>query len=181
LFEYENKIYLIATDYYTKWIEVYEIRDMSTNIVITKFKNMFSRLGIPMKVRTDNGGCFNSALFREFSQSYNFEHVTSSPKYPQSNGLAERSVKIVKRMWDKNDDFHKAMMIYRSTALESGNSPAELMFGRNIRTGLPSVKQTNTELFGERNNNLQKRQKRNHDRSKRARKMSHLEDGILLG
>jgi len=69
--------------------------------------------------------------------------VTSSPRYPESNGLAESAVRTVKRLWQKGTDKISALLAYRSTPLPSGYSPNELMFGRSVRSnlGLPFVDQ----------------------------------------
>lgn len=50
-------------------------------------------------------------------------HVTSSPHYPESNGLAEKAVKTVKTLWRKGGDRQDALLTYRTTPLESGNRP----------------------------------------------------------
>lgn len=60
----------------------------------------------------------------DFTKEYEFEHVTSSPKFPQANGAAERAVKTVKQLLDKNSDPYLAMMVYRSTPLENGYCPS---------------------------------------------------------
>ena len=38
---------------------------------------------------TDNGPQYVCAAFRQFTEEYNFEHTTSTPHFPQSNGQAE--------------------------------------------------------------------------------------------
>ena len=57
---------------------------------------MFSRLGIPEVVRSDNGTQYLSRRFRRFAELWRFQHVTSSPEYPRSNGMVERYVQVVK-------------------------------------------------------------------------------------
>lgn len=180
LFEFQDKIYLLVIDYFSRWIEVYELKEMTSRRVIGKMKNMFARFGVPNRVRSDNGGCYASEAFNNFSKEYGFEHSTSSPRYPESNGLAERAVQTVKRLWKKSEDFNKSLMIYRATALESGHSPAEIMLKRNIRTGLPSIKITTSEEFEARDASLKSRQKRNFDKRTRAAHLSNLEPGTKV-
>ena len=62
---------------------------------------IFSRLGIPEVVRSDNGPQYSSATFKEFAETWGFKHVTSSPEYPKSNGMAERHVQTVKQILTK--------------------------------------------------------------------------------
>nr|XP_054923423.1 uncharacterized protein LOC129383126 [Dermacentor andersoni] len=76
---------------------------------------------------------------------YDFSHVTSSPEFPRSNGLAEKGVQIVKRILKKTEetkqDFWLGLLNYRSTPLEDGRSPGELLQGRRLRTLLPDFRQ----------------------------------------
>ena len=71
-----------------------------------------------------------------------FDHVTSSPHFPQSNGLAERSIQTVKRTLTKAKQAgvsgDMALMCLRSTPIDhSLPSPAELLYQRKIRGNLP--------------------------------------------
>ncbi|UYV63681.1 SETMAR [Cordylochernes scorpioides] len=81
----------------------------------------------------DNAPAHNTtfgSLFKEFAHDYGFTHVTSSPRYPQSNGFIESFVKIVKERISKSKDPYLALLAYRATPLANGFSPAELSMGR---------------------------------------------------
>ena len=79
-----------------------------------------------------------------FSATYEFNHITSSPYYTQSNGLAERTVKTVKNLLSSSSDPFLALLSYRATPLpRCGLSPVELLMGRVIRTDVPQ----NTSKF----------------------------------
>ena len=39
---------------------------------------------------------------KEFSETYGFWHITTSPHYPQAIGLAERTVKTVKSLLESS-------------------------------------------------------------------------------
>ena len=75
-------------------------------------------------------------------QEYNVNHITSSPHYSQSNGLAEKFVQIVKNLFHKareeGADLHKALMTYRNTPLSSNlQSPMQMLQSRTVRSQLP--------------------------------------------
>lgn len=87
---------------------------------------------------------FNSREFEEFSRSYEFEHITSSPHYAQSNGKVENTIKIAKNLMKKakeaGTDFYLSLLDWRNTSSEGlGNSPAQRMFGHRTRTLLPTA------------------------------------------
>ena len=50
---------------------------------------------------SDNGPQYNSAMFTEFAKEWHFQHITSSPRYPQSDGFIERQVQTVKNTMKK--------------------------------------------------------------------------------
>ena len=114
---------------------------------------------------TDNGPQYSSAAFREFSNTYGFTHVTSSPLYPQSNGLSERTVQTVKnenvlqKCKESGQDPQLAMLCLRSTPLSQDlPSPAKLLNGRIYQTNLPAVCKPSSSSNGDLNVKLQLRQ-----------------------
>ena len=126
-FEFDGKQYILLVDYYSKFIEV---DDMRSRTVIETLKAQFSRHGIPSLLQSDNGRQYSSEEFKDFCERYGIAHKTSSP-HTHSNGEAEHAVQTVKRFWSKAADKHLALMDYRATPLESvGLSPAQLLMGR---------------------------------------------------
>jgi len=123
----------VVVDYFSRYIEVANLPKLITATTVERLKVIFARFGIPETLMTDNGPQFSSC---EFAQDYDFEHVTSSPRYPQSNGEAERAVRTVKQEL-KNQDPQRALLAYRSTPLAHWISPAELLMGRRIRSTVP--------------------------------------------
>jgi len=75
-----------------------------------------------------------SDRFQSFLSEWDIKHITSSPKYPQSNGEAERAVQTVKSLIKKNFIIRAALCAYRDTPLANGYSPAELIFGRSLNS-----------------------------------------------
>ena len=75
-------------------------------------------------------------------QSMSVNHHTRSPHYPQSNGLAEKYVGIIKNVFHKAKEEgqspYTALMVYRNTPLNGTlQSPMQILQGRQAHTDLP--------------------------------------------
>ena len=131
-------------DYWSNFFEVVEIHKKTAQAVITQLKVQFARHGIPEVLITDNGPEFNNQEFKNFSSKWQFEHRTSSPRYPQSNGKVENAVKtckglLMKAKEDKKDPL-LAILDWRNTPSEGfSTSPAQRLMGRRTRTLLPTA------------------------------------------
>ena len=88
MFELDGQHYLVLVDYYSKFFEVSKINETSTEDTINALKQHFARHGIGEKLISDNGPSYASQRFAEFAKTYQFEHITSSPRYARSNGMA---------------------------------------------------------------------------------------------
>ena len=102
IFDWQGSHYLLAVDYFSKYIEVDRLSDMSSGVTIETLKSQLSRHGIPEVLQSDNGPQFSSSEFDKFTKNWGIQHVTSSPAYPQSNGEAERAVQTVKKTVGKS-------------------------------------------------------------------------------
>ena len=132
---------------------------------------------------TDNGPQYASNDFAIFAKDYGFVHVTSSPRYAQSNGEAERAVQTVKRLFNKSTDPHLALLAYRTTPLQQGYSPAQLLMSRNLRTTVPVLPcrmkpvVVDSPRLRERDSELKEKQKEHYDSRHRAQDLPVLEKG----
>ena len=185
LFELAGKVYLIVVDYYSRWFEIRRLNDQSSSRVISVLKELFSTHGIPDIIVSDNGPQFSSDAFRLFTTEYDFIHVTSSPKYPRANGEVERAVRTVKALLRKNEDPYPALLAYRSTPLQNGFSPSELLMGRRLRTKVPAmpsilkpnVQDTDRQRVQLREDEYRSKQQIYHDKRHQARALPSLTTG----
>ncbi|XP_047037821.1 uncharacterized protein K02A2.6-like isoform X1 [Helicoverpa zea] len=141
---FKGKDFLIFIDYYSKYIEVCKLEQLSTACVILNCKSVFARHGIPALVVTDCGTRFTSGEFKNFAEKYNFNHIKTSPKHSQSNGQSESAVKIFKNIMKKctedGSDPYLGLLNYRNTPKLHMPSPAQLLYSRNLRSLLPVSK-----------------------------------------
>ena len=107
-------------------------------------KEMFARDGIPERLIADNMPC-GSLKFKNFASKWEIEVVTSSPRYPKSNGLVERNVQTIKQLLKKANKskqyaFLALLEVRNSPISDMEESPAELLMSRKLRTRLPTPK-----------------------------------------
>ena len=98
---HSGRTLLVVVDYFSNFIEVDSLSSETSKSAIRSLMATFSRFGVPVSLVTDNGQCFASSEFAKFVDQWNFQHITSSPRYPQSNGKAENAVRTVKRLFTK--------------------------------------------------------------------------------
>ena len=98
LFELKGAHYLLAVDYFSRYPELIKLTSITANAVIQALKSVFARHGTPEILRSDNGPQYTSQITKEFAKSYAFVIITSNPRYPQCNGLAERMVQSIKHL-----------------------------------------------------------------------------------
>ena len=182
---YKSAVYLIVIDYYSRWIEFRKLTGTTSASTIQCLKSMFSSHGIPEVVVSDNGTQFASSLFQDFAKEYNFTHITSSPRYPASNGEAERAVRTFKELVKKNKNPDLALLVHRSTPLANGLSPSELLMGRKLRTPLPilpkklmpGVNSNKLEMAKEKEDDMREKSKVNFDIRHKAKDLTPLKQG----
>lgn len=77
--------------------------------MITRLKSQFARHGIPDELISDNVPQFSKSQFSNFTRTWDFEHTTNSPHYPQYNGMSERAIQTTKSI------LHKAKLDHQDT------------------------------------------------------------------
>ncbi|XP_041485994.1 uncharacterized protein K02A2.6-like [Lytechinus variegatus] len=161
--------YLLVTDYYSKYPIIAKLSDTSSAAIARQMTGIFSLFGPPEEIVSDNGPQFVGKPFQDMCKKWNIKHITSSPHYPRSNGLAERMVRTIKNLLTKcsqtSQDSQLAMMHLRATPVDNNlRSPAEMLFGRPIRTTLPSHYLSRDSAATEFLLNRQDKMKEVHDR-----------------
>ena len=84
-------------------------------------------------------------------REYNVNHITSSPHYPQSNGVAEKYVQLVKTWFYKakedGKDLFKCLMVHCNTPLSNMLwSPRQILSSRSVRSDLPILNTARRQL-----------------------------------
>ena len=141
LFYFRKIDFLVVVGHFSKYLLMRKIANSTSSAVIKELGIIFSEFGKPQVFRSDNGPCYVSQEFRFFMQNWSIVHRTSSPHYPQSNGLAESMVKVSKNLIEKavlqDLPWNQLLLDYRCTPI-SGEipSPAEILFGRKLRSSI---------------------------------------------
>ena len=120
-------MYIVIVDYYSRWVEFRKLISLTSEHTIDVLKEVFSIRGIPGVICSNNGPQFSAELFAQFTKTCGFTHTTSSPKYPQANGEAERAVRTLKDTMKKNEDLNLAILTQRTTPLSNGLSRSQLL------------------------------------------------------
>lgn len=178
IFTHKSINYLVITDYFSDYFEFEKLNDMSAREVIEICKRCFARLGIPEIVHSDNGPQFSAREFAVFSNEWDFLHTTSSPYHSQSNGKAESSVKLAKRLLKRAADPQLALLEYRNT-ITAGmtTSPIQRLLHRSTRSIIPQLDCGRTDDKQSRTEKERKLRRTQYHYNKHARDLPPIKEG----
>ena len=146
-----NRYILVMCDYATRYPEAVPLKSIDAENIAEELVKIFSRVGLPREILTDQGSNFTSQLLREMYRMLHISPIRSSPYYPQTDGLVERFNQTLKAMirrtavsegndWDKLIPY--LLFAYREVPQAStGFSPFELLYGRSVRGPLDVVRE----------------------------------------
>jgi hypothetical protein len=137
-----HKFVLLATDYFTKWVEAIPLEKVTSENMIEFVKeHIIHSFGIPQTITTDQGTQFTSSESRDFAKSMGIKLLSSSPYYAQANGQAEASNKIMIKIIQKKIDqkarrwhsvLNETLWAYRMAPHgATQTSPYELVYGHH--------------------------------------------------
>lgn len=163
----ENTMFFIILDAYSKWVEAFAMASTNTNSTINVLRQVFARFGLPDIFVSDNGSQLVSDELEYFLESNGIIHKKSAPGHPATNGAAENAVKsfksalakaITNAKLNKNkvelDKFVQRYLFDYRIAKHSATeeSPAKLMFGRELKSRFDLLKPLSNERIATKNN-----------------------------
>jgi len=86
-----NKYALVFTDYLTKWVEAFPLRDQTAESIAKIFINeIVSRHSAPRELLSDRGTNFMSKLISSVTNYFKINKIQTTPYNPKCDGLTER-------------------------------------------------------------------------------------------
>uniref|UniRef100_A0A669FBS4 Gypsy retrotransposon integrase-like protein 1 n=1 Tax=Oreochromis niloticus TaxID=8128 RepID=A0A669FBS4_ORENI len=145
-----NRFMLVITDYATRYPEVFPLKTVKAKAVASSLIQLFSRVGFPQEILTDQGTNFMSTLLKQVYKLLGIRSVRTTPYHPQTDGLTERFNQTLKQMLrkfvnDTGSDWDQwlpyLLFAYREVPQAStGFSPFELLYGHEVRGPLTLLK-----------------------------------------
>jgi hypothetical protein len=138
-----HKFVLVATNYFTKWVEAIPIKTVTSgNMIDFVNEHIVYRFGIPQTITTDQGSQFTSGEFEEYANSLGIKLLNPSPYYAQVNGKAEAAnkgiIKLIKRKIDESPKrwhtvLNEALWAYKMAYHGATKvSPSQLVYGHDV-------------------------------------------------
>ncbi|KAK5901327.1 hypothetical protein CgunFtcFv8_026212 [Champsocephalus gunnari] len=147
----EHQYILVILDYATRYPEAIPLRNMTTRVIARELIHLFSRVGIPKEILTDQGTPFMSKIMKDLCRLFKVKQLRTSVYHPQTDGLVERFNKTLKSMLKKVVDKdgrnwdqllpYVLFSIREVPQASTGFSPFELLYGRQPRGLLDIAKE----------------------------------------
>ena len=128
---------LVVTDLFTKWVELFALKEMSAATVARKLSKVFRRFPNCQQILTDQGRNFESELVRSLCDLLQIRKLRTTPYHPQGNGQTERYNATLCDMLRSNESIETwdemlpwaAAAFNTSVHASTGYTPHELVYG----------------------------------------------------
>ncbi|KAI5351582.1 hypothetical protein L3X38_004473 [Prunus dulcis] len=121
----KKEMMIVTTKYFTKWIEA-EALSSTKEADVERFiwRNIICWFGCPQSLVTNNGSQFIGKQITAFFAKYKIKKHLSTPRYPQGNGQAKASNKVILDCFNKRlegveakwvDELPGVLWAYRTT------------------------------------------------------------------
>ncbi len=138
-----NKYILGIVDHFSKFAVLVPLRSIDSNSIIEAlFSRWISIFGTPNSLHSDRGSNLNSYQMLQMCQELGIRKTSTTPYYPQGDGVIERLFKTIKPMLgivtkEREIEWDKALPIVefgiRNTrSRRTGFTPNEVVFGKNL-------------------------------------------------
>lgn len=86
----QSEKYLTIVDSFSKYAQVYHLRDGTAVSVVQALLSICTHHGVPLTIVSDNGPEFTNQLVAEFVRLHKIQHHRVAPHAPNENGMVER-------------------------------------------------------------------------------------------
>ena len=124
---------LVVCDYATRYPEAVPLSSTDAEHVAEELGRIFSRVGIPEEILTDQGANFMSRLLAEIYKFLQIKLIWTSPYHPQTDGLVKRFNRTLKVMVEKMSSSEGATTV-RPIRLPGGAAGVDRLL--SLRTAL---------------------------------------------
>ena len=138
-----HKYILTVIDWATGFPEAIPLKAIDSISVSEALLTIFSRVGVPREVLSDQGTNFTSKLMGELHNLFGIKPLFSSVYHAQGNGRVERlhlslKTSLKKLCAEKPREWHRYLVavlfaIRELPSNRTGFSPFELLYGRQVR------------------------------------------------
>ena len=143
-----HKYFMVIVDHYSKWAQAYALKDKEASSIASCLEKIFlpGLHTMPQQMLSDNGGEFKNRTVARVLEKYSIKQIFAPAKYPQNNGLAERTIGTIKSLLrtsgNHGEDWEQLLpstvITYNNTYHDTiERCPAEVLFGRTVRITLP--------------------------------------------
>ena len=141
----------VVVDYYSTYYEVEILTSVTASQIISRLEKIFAVHGLPVPITSDNGPQFLSEEFEQYLVDNGILERKVTPLWAQANGEVERQnrslLKSMRIAQAEGKNWRKELVRFLAACRTTphtvtGICPAELLFGRKIRTKLPEFRET---------------------------------------